>query len=264
MVYLVRSLGLININVQNNKTTSNMLPPPGNTKHLQSSFGKKIRIVLAFGLRGFLKSVYFNLRILPFSQAIRLPILLSRHTSFLNCKRHCIEFENKPRTGTLRIGLNDLEYSYESKSFVSVQGKMIIKGSGYHVFGPGVSLNIWENGSLTLGDNFSVAPHLRLFVSNSIEIGDDNMWSFYNMVMDTDAHPIYNSDGILTNPPRKIRFGNKCWLGAYCKILKGADIPDGSIVGAGSTISKKLHSKNTIYLGTKVHRQDVYWKLMIL
>lgn len=240
-------------------------PPVENKNNASSSLWRKIRVIKAFGLRGLLKSIYFNFKTLPFSQAIRLPILLSRHTSFFNCKSNCIEFESRyPKTGTLRIGINDLQYSYESRSFLSIQGKLIIKGNGSHVFGPGVSLNIWENGTLTVGNNFSVAPHLRLFVSKSIEIGDGNMWSFYNLVMDTDAHPIYSSNGEIINMPRKITFGNKCWLGAYCKILKGATIPDGSIIGAGSTISKKLHDKNTIYVDDRVLKHNVNWESKLL
>lgn len=191
--------------------------------------------------------------------------MLSRYVSTFNCKRESIDFDTaKPRFGTLRIGLNDLQFSYESRSFVSIQGKLKIYGSGYHVFGPGVSLNIWKDGVLSIGNNFSVAPHLRIFVSNAIEIGDNNMWSFYNLVMDTDAHPIYNKEGYLINHPQKIMFGDKCWLGAYCKILKGANIPEGSVIGAGSTVTKTLTNKNCIYIGHKLHKEDTNWKSNIL
>jgi len=136
---------------------------------------------------------------------------------------------------------------------------MFVKGGDVHVFWPGVCLNIWDNGTLILGNLFSVTPHLRMTVSNCIEIGDDNMWSFYNLVMDTDAHPIYNDDGELTNHPQKITIGNKCWIGAYCKILKGASIPDGSILGAGSIVSKPLSQPGSIYVGHELHRTNISW-----
>lgn len=90
------------------------------------------------------------------------------------------------------------------------------------------------------------------------------MWSFYNLVMDTDAHPIFDREGTIINSPQKIIFGNKCWLGAYCKILKGASIPDGSIIGAGSTITKTLPKMGSIYIGHKLHKVDVTWKPTIL
>lgn len=181
------------------------------------------------------------------------------------CIRGCIEFESpKPQTGTLRIGLNDLDFSYESKSFVSIQGHLIVKGSGFHVFGPGVSLNIWNGGILILGNFFSVAPHLRMFVSHCIEIGENNMWSFYNLIMDTDAHPIYDYNGELTNRPQKISIGDKCWVGAYCKILKGASIPAGSIIGAGSIVTKSLSKSNSIYLNNKLYRTDIRWNNNLL
>lgn len=228
-------------------------------------FKSILRKICAFGIRGVLKSIYYNFKLLPFSQAIRFPILVSRYTTLFACKKGSIRFiSSKPRLGSLRIGLNDLDYSYESRSFMSIRGKLIIKGDGSHVFGPGVSLNIWKDGTLIIGNNFSVAPHLRMFVSNSIEIGDNNMWSFYNLVMDTDAHPIFDREGCLINHPQEINFGNNCWLGAYCKILKGANIPDGSIIGAGSTVTNTLANKNCIYIGHRLHKEDIKWESSIL
>ncbi len=216
-------------------------------------------------MRGLVKSLYYNFKILPFAQALRLPILVSRHTCMYKCKRGCIKFDSgKPRTGSLRVGLTNLNFSYESPSFVSIQGQMVIKGDGCHVFGPGVSLNVWDNATLIVGNNFSVAPHLRMFVSDCIEIGDDNMWSFYNLVMDTDCHSIFNEKDELTNHPQKVKFGNKCWIGAYCKILKGASVPDGSIIGAGSNVTKSLSKSDSIYLGNKLHRTDVRWNNNLL
>jgi len=141
---------------------------------------------------------------------------------------------------------------------------MLVKGGDAHVFGPGACLNIWDNATLILGNCFSVAPHLRMMVSKCIEIGDNNMWSFYNLVMDTDAHPIYNEEGELTNHPQKITIGNKVWMGAYCKILKGASIPSGSILGAGSLVTKPLSQPDSIYLGQKLHRTNISWKNNLL
>lgn len=86
------------------------------------------------------------------------------------------------------------------------------------------------------------------------------MWSFYNLVMDTDAHPIYNDSGEIINSPQKVIFGNKCWIGAYCKILKGAYIPSGSIIGAGGTVTKKLSKPRSIYLGQNPIRENINWK----
>lgn len=189
-----------------------------------------------------------------------MPILLSKKTTLFRCKRGCIKFENgKPRIGSLRIGLNDLSYSYESPSFVSIQGQMVLKGNGVHAFGPGVSLNIWDNATLVIGNNFSVAPHLRVFVSDCIEVGDNNMWSFYILIMDTDCHCIYNENGDLINPPQRVKIGNKCWIGAYGKILKGTTIPDDSIIGAGSVVSKKLSQSSVIYVDNNPIKNNINW-----
>lgn len=219
----------------------------------------------ALGILGILKTIYYNFKILPFNQAYRLPILISKKTTMYLCHRGCIKFIDKnPCFGNLRFGLSDLEYSYDSPSFVTIQGMMIIRGNNYHVFAPGLSLNIWKNGVLDIGDSFSVAPHLRCFVSNRVVVGDNNMWSFYNLVMDTDAHRILDDHGRLVNSPRNVVFGKNCWVGAYCKILKGAHILDGCIIGSGSTITKKLQQSKSVYVGDKAVRENITWDRGIL
>lgn len=223
------------------------------------------RIIWALGFFGILKTLFYNFKILPFKQAYRLPIIISKKTTIYLSHKRCIKFEDpKPRFGSLRFGLSDLEFTYDCNSFVNIIGEIIIKGTGFHVFAPGLSLNIRENGVLIIGNNFSTAPHLRLTCSKKITIGEDNMWSFYNLVMDTDSHHIYDEDNKLINAPKEIEFANHCWLGAYCKVLKGAFIPEGCIIGSGSIVTKRLEIANSIYLNNRMIRERITWNRKLL
>lgn len=53
------------------------------------------------GFRGVLKTIYWNLKILPFRQAVRFPIILGSSCALSSCKRGCIQFES----GCLKPGL---------------------------------------------------------------------------------------------------------------------------------------------------------------
>ena len=58
-------------------------------------------------------------------------------------------------------------------------------GNGVHAFGPGTRLNIGKDGVLTIGSGFRASVNNRIHCYKSIVIGEDNLWSFDNVVMDT-------------------------------------------------------------------------------
>ena len=90
-------------------------------------------------------------------------------------------------------------------------------------------------------------------------IGDDNMWSFDNVIMDTDSHVILDSEGGLMNPNKEVVVGNHVWVGCRNTILKGSNIPNGCIIGSGSIITKNLGSPYSIYIGNKLLKEGVNW-----
>ena len=207
------------------------------------------------------KSLWFNFRYLPFCQAIHLPVLLSRNVEVKYCRKNSIEFMGGVKFGILQIGYCDNDIYYSNKSAINIKGTIWIHGTGMHFFGAGLNLTIKEEGILEIGNNFAVSVDARINVAKRISIGNDNMWSYGNTIMDNDSHPIYDSSGNQINHHREVVFGNKVWMACYCIILKGADIPDGSIIAAGSIISKSpTQTKTIITTGGKVIRENITWE----
>ena len=50
----------------------------------------------------------------------------------------------------------------------------------------------------------------------------------------------------LNKPSHPVIIGNKCWIGEAVRIQKGAIIPDNTIVGAGSIVTKNLQKKTLL------------------
>lgn len=73
--------------------------------------------------------------------------------------------------------------------------------------------------------------------------------------MDCDFHRIYQN-GCLINCDRPIIIGNSVWLGMNSVVLKGAQIPSGSVVAAGSIVTKTLPYENTIYKNKALFKQS--------
>ena len=77
--------------------------------------------------------------------------------------------------------------------------------------------------------------------------------------MDTDFHNIYK-DGKIINPNKPITIGNHCWVAMNCTILKGSQIPNGSVIAAGSAVTKPLLKERCIYVNNDVVKEGVDWE----
>lgn len=209
---------------------------------------------------GFIKTLWFNFRYLPLKEAIYLPVILARDVQVRSCRRGFCSFIDGTKIGILRFGFGDRDHNYDRRSSLYIQGRIELIGKGIHAFGPGTCLRIGKNGVLRVGSNFTCSVNNRIYCSKEISIGDDNMWSFDNVVMDTDSHLIYETDGQVSNPNRELVFGNHVWVGCRNIILKGSNIPSGCIVASGSVITKRYDEEYSIITSNgKVIKKGVKW-----
>lgn len=131
-------------------------------------------------------------------------------------------FFSGSENGTLIVGknaeLNVLggEFSIKSGSFVEVKdgAKLILRGGGGYA-----------------SRNLQIECREEIDIGASVAIGPDVI------IRDNDGHPILNSPASVSN---KVKIGNKVWIGARSIILKGVTIGDGSIIAAGSIVTKDI------------------------
>jgi acetyltransferase-like isoleucine patch superfamily enzyme len=210
---------------------------------------------------GFLKTLWFNFRYLPFKEAIHFPVLLSRDVQIRKCYRGFCSFVGEVNFVTLRIGFGDRLGNVDQKSSIAISGKLIVEGNGVHAFGPGIRLGIGKHGVLKIGNNFTSSVNNRIICCNSITIGNDNMWSFDNVVMDSDVHQIMSNEGKLLNRNGNIEFGNHVWLGCRNIVTKGTVIPNGCVVASGSKLSRQYEKENCIITSHgKIIKENINWK----
>jgi UDP-3-O-[3-hydroxymyristoyl] glucosamine N-acyltransferase len=221
------------------------------------------KIVMFFKFFNF-KTIYFNLRYLPFRQALKLPVLISKKV-YLKEAKGVIEILGPIYTGKIKIGYGDMGIFDRSRSRTiwEVSGTVTFEGSAF--IGQGSKISVGTTGVLRFGNNFTITAETAI-VANSmtIKFGNSCLISWDNLIMDTDFHNIYDQEGKLLNQPKDIVIGNDVWIGCRCLILKGTIIPDNCIVAASSVVSgTKLHKSNCIYGGQplKVIKENVSWKL---
>ena len=114
--------------------------------------------------------------------------------------------------------------------------------------------------------SFNGQTRFLLHEAKEIKIGDDCLFASDVDVTISDMHSILDKDtGKRINDAKSIRIGNKVWVGERCILLKGSEVDDGSIIGAGSVLSKKI-PKNCVAAGNpvKIIRTNVIWDHRLL
>jgi acetyltransferase-like isoleucine patch superfamily enzyme len=120
------------------------------------------------------------------------------------------------------------------------------------------------NGSLEIGD-MSTFENVHLAVTepgSKMKIGLDCMFASDIDVRTGDSHSIIDIDSKeRINYAKDVSIGNHVWVGEHCIILKGVCIPDESVLGTGSIVTKQFTQKGTIIAGNpaRVVKEGITW-----
>lgn len=218
--------------------------------------GKMINLIRY--MAGIPKSIYVNFRVLPFSQAIRLPIIVSRKTKLQSLSGE-VRLE-KVKMGMIRIGFGNmqmLDYRYD-RTLLCIEGTLTFKGKCKI----GMASRLMVYGHLELGENFLISGDATIICAEKIFIGDNTTLAWESIVMDTDHHEVYDYDGACINPNKEVVIGKNVWIGARSMVLKGCRISDGCIIGANTTLTKSFSEEKVVIAGNppRILKRNISWK----
>ena len=98
-------------------------------------------------------------------------------------------------------------------------------------------------------------PH-KLVIGNNVYIAKDTI------IRTSDGHTLIDPvTKIPLNESKDVIIGDNVWITSRCIILKGAQIPDGSMVAAGSIVNKTFSETNIMLAGVpaKIIRRNILW-----
>lgn len=206
-------------------------------------------------------TIKFNLTYFNLDQAVKLPVFVSTRFTSIHMKGS-VKIEGKIRTGMVTIGHGKVGIvDYKNTNVVwDVKGEVIFKDKAN--LGQGAKISVGKQGKLIFGKNFLLTANSTFVSHKKIEIGDDCLFSWDILIMDTDFHEIFNSNNEHINPSKEIQIGNNVWVGCRTTIIKGTQISKGIIIAADSTVFGKLDSSHCIYGGNPVGvlKNEVSWK----
>lgn len=116
-----------------------------------------------------------------------------------------------------------------------------------------------EKGSIIFEDGVNITGRTAVVSDNRITIGKDSLISWDCLLMDTDFHNVIYQ-GKPVNNSKAIYLRNHVWIGCRSTILGGADVPENSIVAAGSVLTKPFDEENILLGGNnRVLKKNVVW-----
>lgn len=131
----------------------------------------------------------------------------------------------------------------------------------------GKNCSFWLEGNniqIVIGDKttFTHSVHFCAQEDNvTIQCGEDCMFSNTITVRTSDSHPIYdNATRERINMAKSVFIGNHVWIAPGSKIMKGAIIHDGAIIGSNSMVTKEIPN-NALAVGmpARVVKENISW-----
>ena len=155
--------------------------------------------------------------------------------------------------GNLIVGNNSIGQKRDVLLRLDNNSTLNIKGNVSIFYDSDIIL--FPNSNLTIGENTFINSNAKIRCHKSIKIGNDCAISHDFTIMDSDAH-FLNGDNH-TNP---IIIENNVWIGTRVTILNGIKIGEGSIIAAGSVVTKDVPSHCLVGGNpARVIKENVEW-----
>lgn len=210
-------------------------------------------------LRSIPKTLRFNLHYFPLKTALKFPVVVS-HRTYLRELHGKVELPEKVETAMIKIGFGDVGHYDRKRSRGIWQVSGTVSFGGKASIGHGSKLSV--RGHLSLGAGFNMTAESTIVCAKEIRFGDDCLLSWDILVMDTDEHPLYNKEDERINPDKAIIVGNHVWIGCKCVLLKGAEVPDNTVVAAGTMLKSAFAGNDQVIGGEPptILKRDTRWE----
>ena len=205
------------------------------------------------------KTLRFNLHYFPLKTALKLPVVVS-HRTYLRELHGKVELPEKVERAMIKIGFGDVGHYDRKRSRGIWQVSGSVSFGGKASIGHGSKISV--RGNLCLGDGFNMTAESTIVCAKEIRFGDDCLLSWDILVMDTDEHPLFNKENERINPDKAIQVGDHVWIGCKCVLLKGAVVPDNTVVAAGTLLTSSFSGEHQVIGGNppSVLKRDIRWE----
>jgi len=205
------------------------------------------------------KIVYFNIRFLPLSQAVKLPIWIGRHVKVKECRGTIIVHDL--HRARVKLGVDRGSFDKGDKySYLRFEKGSTLTFEGSAKMCSGFVVDVGSGATLTIGKGFHANYNFICTSNTEVRIGEELLAGWNVTVRDTDGHEIIDPDGIV-NSDKPISIGNHVWLCSGVSVMKGAHLADDCVVGMNSVITKPIQQSKCLIVGqpARVIKENIQW-----
>ena len=183
------------------------------------------------------KTLYFNFKMFPFSIARKLPVFFYGSIKFTSLKGE-IKIKAPIKSGMIGFG-QKFEKMTLSKGVaeIFIDGTLEFKGHAH--FGKDVFLSVNKGAFCQFGFMGCLGSDVKLICTNKIVIGDWTGIGYESQIIDTNSHPMKNT---LTNKHYPINgqiiIGNYNAISNRVSIMLGTKTADNTVIASNSLCNK--------------------------
>ena len=118
------------------------------------------------------KTIYFNFKVFPWRQAVKLPVIIHYKTKVYKCSRGCVELPENAGFGLIKLGFGGTKqiiHQPYNVLYLEKGSKLIFHGKA----NVGEGFSISNEGKLELGKDLWLNKNAKLFCSHNVRLGDE-------------------------------------------------------------------------------------------
>lgn len=186
-----------------------------------------------------LLSLYVNLRLLPFRQAVKMPIYVYGRPHLMDLAGR-VKFTCRVRRGLVRLNVVDLTPAPRgSRLELAIRGTVIFGGEA--LIRSNTKVYVDNVATMTVGHGLRMGAGCILNCLHRIEIGEGVRIGHRSQIMDNNSHFVLNAaTGVVPTLRKRVQIGSHSWLTNSVTVYGGGVIPPYSIVVSGTVVNKDL------------------------
>jgi len=199
------------------------------------------RKIKSFFKVNWVKTIYINLKMLPFEQARHIPIVVFGQCSIQSLSGKII-FRSPVEFGMLGLGQRYEVFLNESgKAELNIQGKLIIKNKAQ--FGYDYKIFVDKSATLTLGNMSSMASQAKIICTQNITLGEFCRLGSECQIIDTNFHNLKDvKTNEVFNKSNDILLGSFNFISNRVSVLGKAVTSDYCTVASNTLLNKDYSS----------------------
>ena len=143
--------------------------------------------------------------------------------------------------------LNYTRFFFQLLLFKIIYGRKITVGES-STWRKGMSIMIADQGEIMIGARCFFNNYCSINALNKVEIGEGTIFGENVKIYDHNHRFSKNNEDIKKQGYSigQVKIGKHCWIGSNVVLLKGSDIGDNCVIGAGCVVNGKIEPNSIL------------------